>query len=351
MTHPELEKLLDELGIASAPKEAQPADSASPQAKGHMPLVVSIGEFTALENYILSAMWRRFDPSITSTCETSGISLIKYIADHSRPKAPVVVIIGRGTLLKGLLAIMISAKYNGRKVHVAVADPVLESLTRFGRIVFAHLISYADRVVCFSARELGHLKAGGVTADVLYPIVDSVVSQRVSHDAPQPRIVSCVCHGGGELSTLLKAFSLVKGKYPRAELTIFADPCEVVGAKVSGVTVKSLDGCMIGFGDSFDISVNLSSLSGGFLPFMMAQTAGLPSIVTDFGDIREMAINGDNAIICRLNDPVSLADAIIAVVEQDNLRDQLIQGAALCCNDYSFDSLREDWSRFLGLSV
>lgn len=350
MTHPELEKLLDELGIQSPVEADSQPKPAEDKPIPNLPLVLSVGGLSAFEEHLLSAMWRRFELSPVHVGKMSIFSQMNLITKQSKPGAPVVIIVGRQTILTKLFAMLVAAKYNGRRVHLCVVDCVACSLTGFQRTLFSRLASYADRTVCFSARESGRLQTEGVTADVLYPIVETTHPEQVSSGTPQPRLVSYLRASGSELSTLIKGYSLVKAKYPRAELTIFTDSCNVANDTVAGVSVQPLNGCMKEFESAHDIYVNVSSLSGGFLPFMVAQTAGLPCIVTDFGDVRELAVHGDNAVICRLNDPVSLADAIIALVEQDDLRHQITESAKLCCNDYSFDSLRDDWARFLGLS-
>jgi glycosyltransferase involved in cell wall biosynthesis len=351
MTYPELDKLLDELGISSPTIEEKRLESYHQKPARQMPLVMSIGETAILESLVLSSMWRRFEITPVSTHEMSIISLIKFVAKNSRQDAPVVIIVGQNSSLLNFLSILISAKYYGRKVHVVIADSALESLTPVARKFFARLLSYANRVVCFSARESSRLRSDSISAEVLYPIVASTMPQSLSRGVPQPKVVCCVLHGGSELSTLTKAFSLVKRKYPRAELTILTDSCNVECENIVGVKTKPVSGNIDELSDSFDIHINLSSLTGGFLPFMLAQAARLPTIATDFGDVRELAIHKHNALICRLNDPVSLADAIITLVEQDKLRDTLVQNSALCCNDYSFDTLKDDWARFLGLSI
>lgn len=70
------------------------------------------------------------------------------------------------------------------------------------------------------------------------------------------------------------------------------------------------------------------SLSEGFgISFIEAMAAGLPVIATPVGGIPDLLRDKETGLFCKVNDPKSIADAVLLLEEQPALRETIIAGA------------------------
>jgi glycosyltransferase involved in cell wall biosynthesis len=114
--------------------------------------------------------------------------------------------------------------------------------------------------------------------------------------------------GDGQLRDELKTYSKELGVDNRVIFTGFRNDLEKIYADL-------------------DISV-ISSLNEGLpVAVIESMTAGIPVVSTDVGGVRELIDDGIQGFIVPPNDPVSLADRIEELIEDDKLRKEFGKAA------------------------
>ncbi|MEX0922813.1 MAG: glycosyltransferase [Rhodovibrionaceae bacterium] len=76
---------------------------------------------------------------------------------------------------------------------------------------------------------------------------------------------------------------------------------------------------------SFDILVNCSNSESFGVVICEAAATGLPVVATDVGGVRETVVNGETGLLVPKENPAALADAIIALTKDSDLRKRLGQ--------------------------
>ncbi|MDR1759071.1 MAG: glycosyltransferase family 4 protein [Fibrobacter sp.] len=76
---------------------------------------------------------------------------------------------------------------------------------------------------------------------------------------------------------------------------------------------------------------------GWGLPPMEAMACGSAVITTDNGGVRDFAIDGENALYCKMKDPRDMAEKIIALHEDKSLHDRLVRSGLEKIPQFSWD--------------
>lgn len=141
----------------------------------------------------------------------------------------------------------------------------------------------------------------------------------------QPHIVMTrrLARGNG-LTGALKAFQLVKMKYPRAEMTVVGDgPLRswleefVRAERIYGVTFTGRvehDGVARLMGEA-DVYLNNATIDALPTSLLEALASGLCVVSTAVGDIPKLIRHGRNGVLVAPNDYAGLADRLIELVE------------------------------------
>ncbi len=177
--------------------------------------------------------------------------------------------------------------------------------------------------------------SSGYTADVFnkYGLKTTIVPLKVDEKlfkakqitSVQPRIIMARrLERGNNISVGIKAFKIVKQKYPRAELYISGDGPQrewlewlVESENIHGVSFTgslSLEKLADQFSKS-DIYLNTSTIDGMPLSLLEALYCGLPVISTKAGDIPDVIEDGLNGILVESTNYNQIADIIIKLVE------------------------------------
>jgi len=112
----------------------------------------------------------------------------------------------------------------------------------------------------------------------------------------------------GSRRTIDKLFKEVK---PEFRYTIFSNVDDETLAKLYS---------------SSDIFIFTSYKEGFGLPPLEAMASGTAVVTTDCGGIRDYAVDGYNSLIVPPGDPAAIAEAVIKILNDQRLRDKLIQG-------------------------
>ena len=178
----------------------------------------------------------------------------------------------------------------------------------------------------------------GLTAAVVPDRIDGDLFRARRIETVQPRIIITrrLIRGNG-LTGAVKAFQLVKMKYPRAELVIAGDgPLRpwlerFVGLeRIYGVTFTGQldqDGIARLMAAS-DVYLNNATTDGLPTSLLEAMASGLCVVTTPVGDIPRLIRDGRNGLLVPINDFAALANRIVELVETPPLCAHLSRCAA-----------------------
>ncbi len=168
----------------------------------------------------------------------------------------------------------------------------------------------------------------------------------------QPQILTVFPHANQiAAECVVKAFRMVKAKYPRTEMTILVDgrdrdACrELISerdrlgiAVVSAGNAGETASCYA----EADMFVN-SSVVGGLRPMLKGMASGLP-VVSAAGYFRdELIVDHRNGLAYRENDPGELADRIIELIEAPDLINGLTDHARLTVAEHAWSKISRRW--------
>jgi glycosyltransferase involved in cell wall biosynthesis len=158
--------------------------------------------------------------------------------------------------------------------------------------------------------------------------LDALPSAKKSSDT-----VNCLYLGSlidrKKVDVLLRAFAIVKDKYPRARLTLVGGG-SMEGSYKKLATELQLDdvahftGLVIQYPFELlkrsDIFVSASESESFGLVFAEAMSFGLPVVACRVGGIPEVVADGKTGLLVEANDPKAFAEALLALLEDSQLR-------------------------------
>jgi len=143
-----------------------------------------------------------------------------------------------------------------------------------------------------------------------------------------------------DLETLIRAFALVRGQLPDAELRLFGgtprggeayrERCEALAAELGHGDAVTFEGRVDDIKDAYAAGnvVMLSSISEGF-PFTLieAMSCGRATVSTDVGGVREAV--GDTGLVVPPRDPARMAAAALELLADRDRRRTMGEAARL----------------------
>jgi glycosyltransferase involved in cell wall biosynthesis len=160
--------------------------------------------------------------------------------------------------------------------------------------------------------------------------------------------------------TLLRAFAVVAGEIPQAELYIAGDgPCRDRLVELSKELNLEKRVSFLGalphtaqFLSQLDVFV-LSSLNEGLpLALLEAMAAGLPVVSTRAGGVEEAAHDGKNAYLAAVGDSNDLARAMIRMARAPDLAQMGAVGQEIVRDQFSIEGTwKEYYELFLSLGA
>jgi phenylacetate-CoA ligase len=197
----------------------------------------------------------------------------------------------------------------------------------------------------------------GLSTTVVPNIIDTAeFPYRVRESVSPKLIVTRHLEPVYNIECILRAFQIIKARFPLAELSIAGSGPEEQrlrqfsrNRKLEGVHFK---------GDvpapelpalyaAHDIFVNSSNADNFPAALVEAACAGLPIVTTSAGGIPDMIRDGENGVLVGLNDHQALATAVIELVEDPHLARRLAASARGWAEQFSwpatFNSLLEHY--------
>ncbi len=207
------------------------------------------------------------------------------------------------------------------------------------KLMFKLYPRYTDKIISISKFCADEIEKSSNKTSVIIPngIEDYYLNQTISKNKTKDYIFwlgSKNKHKGYQ--EFLEAMQIVWKEYPNIKLKT-----TIEAKKLKNVEVVKING-------NFDMLKNLyqnalmfvcSSYQEGFgLPALEAMSSGCPVVTTDTGGCMEYAVAGYNSLIVKSKNAKVLADAIIQLIEDSELRQKLAENGYKTAQNYDWNT-------------
>ncbi|MCS6948745.1 MAG: glycosyltransferase family 4 protein [Steroidobacteraceae bacterium] len=212
----------------------------------------------------------------------------------------------------------------------------------------------ADRVIVPSGY-LQQVFAGyGIASQIVPNIIDlHCFARKSSDDAPGADPVILVARHLEPLydvATAIRAFAIVRRKYPGATLVVAGDGPErarlVALTEELGVqdrvefTGRLTNSKMAGLYARADAVVNTSLLDNMPISILEALAVGVPVVSTDVGGIPYLVTDGETALLAPPRDTAKIAAALLRILGDHDLRSRLIESGWQLVQQFTWERVR-----------
>jgi glycosyltransferase involved in cell wall biosynthesis len=234
--------------------------------------------------------------------------------------------------------------------HSGAAD---DHLTRWRRVVKPWL-QLVDEIVVPSEFLRTAFARHGYQSRAIPNVVDPSRFRYRDRDPLRPRLLSTRNFARFyRVDVTLRAFGLLKDRFPEATLTIVGDGAEAgqlrqLAAHVGGDAIRFVGRVdphdMPRYYDEADIFVNASVVDNQPVSVLEAFASGLPVVSTPTGDIGAMIRDGENGRLIPANDPAAMASAVEGLLVTPNHSLQMTRRARQEVDKYTWPRVREAWA-------
>jgi L-malate glycosyltransferase len=253
---------------------------------------------------------------------------------------------------------MLAARMFGKRLILHYhSGEASDHLSRWRFLVHAPL-RLADQIVVPSMYLKDVFRNYGYTVQVIHNLIDIDRFHYRERKTLRPRILSMRnLESHYRVDLIVRAFALVKQRYPEATLTVCGYGSEEVRLRELVESMR-LDGVSFAgrvdpqtvpdLYDAADIFVNASEVDNQPVSILEAFAAGLPVVSTDVGDVRTMLGNGSAGIIVPCGDEKSLARAVGSLLENPEYALTMTRHARNELARYSWASIGREWVEIYG---
>lgn len=260
---------------------------------------------------------------------------------------------------------LLAAKYLSNRIILSErGDPRRLMKKRYGKKFVEKYYQRADSIV-FQTED----------AKKAYPenIAEKgvIISNPIKANLPAPyhgernKYITTFCRISKQknLPNLLQAFLMVHQKHPDYQLRIIGDTFNSEGESVfeeikAFIRLNRLENAVIfeAFMDHVHqaiikdaMYVNASDYEGISNAMLEAMAIGMPVVCTDcpIGGAKATINDGENGLLVPIKDAESLATAIIKLIENDNITEQLSINASLIRDIYSIKQITLKWIKLI----
>lgn len=229
----------------------------------------------------------------------------------------------------------------------------------FGRI-FLKMLKHSDAITTTGSFSGDFLIRQGVERDKIYPIINPPNDSRVyPTEIPKVYDVVSVARLSPEkhIKVLLRAVLMVRKSHEDIKVCVVGDgPCRTELENLAGELGLNDNIDFVGYQkdvayyyNSSKVFVLTSEREGFPNVFLEAMMCGLPSVVSNCGDITDVAKDGFNCILIpKYNDYEGFANAIIHLLEDGELYYKLAYNALETAKSLSINKVAQTWETILG---
>jgi len=249
-------------------------------------------------------------------------------------------------------AILIARFYGKPSILNYRSGEAEDHFNRWGKIVFP-IMYLLDAIVVPSGYLVGVFASFGFAASAIPNVVDEQAIEYRLRESVQPKIIIArALEPLYNIPCAIRAYQLVKEKYPRSELTVLGYGSEeenlrllVEQKHIAGVTFTGrVERDEIGQAYSaHDVFLNSSSIDNMPVSILEAFAAGLPVVTTDAGGIPFIVTDRVNGQLVEVNDHVALAERIIELIEAPAEVRRLSAQGAEEIKKYRWNTVRAQW--------
>jgi glycosyltransferase involved in cell wall biosynthesis len=258
-----------------------------------------------------------------------------------------------GQILKDALPTLVLARFLGKRTVLHFVTPEIETLLEKHRRLLSPVLKLADVRVVGSRHLQKALTRVGLSASVLVaPVSPDGVTFRVRKRLQPKILVVTALEPDANVQAAVRAFRLVKQKYPRAELVVIGEGsqrhnlenlvnrAQIAGVEFRGkVAVAGVARVM----DECDLFLHAPLADESPTALVKAFAAGLPVVTSDADGLLHMVRDRVNALIVPIGDHVGLSDAMLELVENEELCIKLSEQGRIEIEKYSWSRVRQDW--------
>jgi len=258
----------------------------------------------------------------------------------------------RSFIISPAPAILI-ARYLGKKVILNYrSGECRDHLSRQGWIAIP-IMRMADRIVVPSEYLVEELADFDLEASYVYNLVDLAQFEFERREKFAPRII--VARNLQKVYNIyasVRAFAIVKNRYPQALLTIVGSgrdgkdirdfvKKEGIADVIFAGRVERND--MARLYQEHDIFLNSSDIDNMPVSFLEAYASGLAVVSTAAGGIPHICKNGETGLLVARNDHEALAREMLRIIEDNGLGVHLTRSAKEECVRFTWPSVRKGW--------
>lgn len=249
------------------------------------------------------------------------------------------------------------AKFFGKKVVLDYRRAIIFGPRPGERFLTERIWRLCDRVMVLSPFQRQLVSSFGGRAEYIKPgVAIEKVAARVIKEI-QPRIVvSADLEKEYDVATAVRAFRLVKQKYPRTEMTVIGIGSEEARLKemaarenLTGITFAGeLDSQRrLKLLQQSELYLNCASVDHFPVAVVEAFACGLVVLTTPMsGGSGDIFRSRENIILLPYNDHVGTAERIIELVENPELTEKLSRRSREMALSYTTGTRRKEWTRF-----
>ncbi len=271
-------------------------------------------------------------------------SIRKYINEH-----PGAIIVSFQSMMN--IYSVIATRGKNVKLIISERNDIKLSSKRHIFLLAKKLYPKADAIVFQSNKVMNYFNEDAKSKGhiILNPVS---VAVSANTDNKEKKIVNC-----GRLAPqknqllLIRAFANVAQKYPDYNLYIYGE------GKLRSTLISEIDKLglrdkvflpgnvadiheRISDAEMFVLSSDFEGLSNALLESMMM---GLPCISTNCAGSDEIIVDGENGLLVQVGDLNSLYEAMIKLIDNQELRHKISRGAVLSSEQFKYENVISHW--------
>jgi glycosyltransferase involved in cell wall biosynthesis len=258
----------------------------------------------------------------------------------------------RQIVREGLPALVL-ARFFGKRAVINFSSAETEQLLDQRRKSIMPFLRLADTIVVGSRYlQKAFSRVGLETRVIIQPRTLEDFEHRIRTTLQPKILVDCALEPDLNVGGAIRACKLVKQKYPRAELIVVGTGSEASNLAESvqrdsfyGVEFRSRLSRTetVELYHQCDLLLHTPMVDESPTSLVRAFAAGLPIVATDADGLLPMVRDGVSALVVAAGDHVALADAVIELIENQELTEKLSRQGATEAKKYTWARVRQDW--------